>query len=74
MSFDHKAPAELFLEKRAKNGRGNYWRFSMAAEALRFAVEDLRTPKAPGAWLQVGDERSTAPKSSGCTKPMRKPE
>jgi len=55
MSFEYSAPVELFLAKRAKNGRGNYWRFSTAAEALRFAVEDLRTPKALGAWLQVGE-------------------
>jgi hypothetical protein len=54
MSFDYNAPAELFLAKRAKK---NYWRFTTAAEAIRFAVEDLRTPKALGAWLQVGDER-----------------
>jgi hypothetical protein len=27
------------------------------AGALRFAIEDLGTPKAFGAWLQVGDER-----------------
>jgi hypothetical protein len=35
----------------------NYQRFTTAAEAIRCAVEDLRTPKAFGAWLQVGDER-----------------
>jgi hypothetical protein len=29
----------------------------MAAEALRFAVKDLRTPKAFGARLEVEDER-----------------
>ena len=34
MSFDYSAPAELFLAKRTENGRGNYWRFSTAAEAL----------------------------------------
>jgi hypothetical protein len=28
-----------------------------AAEVIRYAVEDLRTPRAFGAWLQVGDER-----------------
>ena len=57
MSFDYTAPAELFLAKRPKNGRKNYQRFTTAAEAIRYAVEDLRTPKAFGAWLQVGDER-----------------
>ena len=35
----------------------NYRRFTTAAEAIRYAVEDLRTPKALGAWLQVADER-----------------
>ena len=68
-SFDYSAPAELFLAKPTKGSRTKYWRFATAAEALRYAVEDLRTPKAFGAWLEVGDERSTAAKSSACTKP-----
>jgi hypothetical protein len=54
MSFDYNVPAELFLAKRPKNGRENYRRFATAAEAIRYAVEDLRTR---GAWLEVGDER-----------------
>jgi hypothetical protein len=57
MSFDYSAPAELFLAKPAKGCRTKYRRFTTAAEALRFAVEDLQTPKAFGVWLQVGDER-----------------
>jgi hypothetical protein len=57
MSFDYTAPAELFLAKRTKSSRENYCRFATAAEAIRQAVETLRTPKALGAWLQVGDER-----------------
>ena len=56
-SFDYTAPAELFLSKPAKGSRTKYRRFATAAEALRYAVEDLRTPKAFGAWLEVGDER-----------------
>jgi hypothetical protein len=55
--FDYNAPAELFLAKRTKSSRENYRRFATAAEAIRYAVEDLRTPRAFGAWLQVGDER-----------------
>jgi hypothetical protein len=55
--FDYSAPAELFLAKRTKASRQKYRRFETAAEALRYAVEDLRTPKAFGAWLEVGDER-----------------
>jgi hypothetical protein len=57
MPIDYTAPAELFLAKRTKNGRENYRRFTTAAEAIRYAVEDSRTPKALGAWLEVGDER-----------------
>jgi hypothetical protein len=52
MSFDYNAPAELFLAKCTKNGRENYRRFATAAEAIRYAVETLRTPKAFGAWLE----------------------
>jgi hypothetical protein len=55
--FDYNAPAELFLAKRGKSNRENYRRFATAAEAIRYAVEDLRVPKAFGVWLQVGDER-----------------
>ena len=46
-SFDYNAPAELFLAKPANH----------CGWALRYAVEDLRTPLAFGAWLQVGDDR-----------------
>jgi hypothetical protein len=55
--FNHHAPAELFLAKPMKGSRTKYRRFATAAEAIRYAVEDLRTPRAFGAWLQVGDER-----------------
>ena len=57
MAFDYDAPAELFLAKRTKRRREKYRRFATAAEAIRYAVEDLRTPRAFGAWLEVGDER-----------------
>ena len=35
-----------------KGSRTKYRRFATAAEAIRYAVEDLRTPRAVGAWLQ----------------------
>ena len=57
MHFDYNAPAELFLAKRTKNSREKYRRFATAAEAIRYAVETLRAPRALGAWMQVGDER-----------------
>jgi hypothetical protein len=56
-SFEYHAPAELFLAKPIKGSRTKYRRFATAAEAIRYAVEDLRTPKAFGAHLEVGDER-----------------
>jgi hypothetical protein len=56
-SFDYNAGAELFLAKPGKGRRTKYRRFATTAEALRYAVEDLRTPRAFVAWLQGGDER-----------------
>ena len=38
MSFDYRAPAEIFLAKRTKNGPANYWRFAtrlMQSNAIR---------------------------------------
>jgi hypothetical protein len=40
-----------------KDSSTKYRRFATAAEAIRYAVEVLRTPKAFGAHLEVGDER-----------------
>jgi len=76
-SFDYNAPAELFLAKPARGSRTKYWRFATAAEALRYAVEVLRTPKAFGAWLEVGDERFNSSEIQrlyeGDDYPLRKP-
>ena len=48
------------------------------AEALRYAVENLRTPKAFGAWLEVGDERFNSGEIQrlyeAADYPLRKPE
>jgi Arc/MetJ-type ribon-helix-helix transcriptional regulator len=74
MSFDYDAPAELFLAKRIKRSREKYWRFATAAEAIRYAVEDLRTPKAFGAWLQVGDERFNSSEIERLYEALPKPE
>ena len=73
-SFDYTAPAELFLSKPAKGSRTKYRRFATAAEALRYAVEDLRTPKAFGAWLQIGDERFNSIEIERLYEALRKPE
>jgi hypothetical protein len=57
--FDYDAPAELFTAKRKGGARPplGYRRFRTAAEAIRFAIEDLSSVGTLGAWLQVGDER-----------------
>ena len=57
MDFDYRTPAELFLSKRTGRGRTKYRRFAAAAEAIRYAVEDLPALRSLGAWMQVGDER-----------------
>ena len=68
--FDYNAPAELFLAKRTNNTRARYRRFPTAAEAIRYAVEDLRTLRILGVWMQVGTNASTVMKSSAYTRPL----
>jgi hypothetical protein len=74
MSFDYNARAELFLAKRTGSSRDNYRRFATAAEAIRYAVETLRTPKAFGAWLQVRDERFNSTEIERLYEALPKPE
>jgi hypothetical protein len=59
MKFDYRSPAELFTAKRKGGARQplGYRRFDTAAEAIRFAVEELPAVRTLGAWLQVGDDR-----------------
>jgi hypothetical protein len=49
-------------------------RSATAAEALRYAVEDLGTPKAFGAWLQIGDERFNSTEIERLYEALCKPE
>ena len=44
------------------------------AEAIRYAVETLRTPKAFGAWLEVGDERFNSAEIERLYEALPKPE
>jgi hypothetical protein len=58
-AFDYGASAELF-SSRGRSGRRqplDYRRFASAAEALRFAIEDLAPRFFVGAYLQVEESR-----------------
>jgi hypothetical protein len=55
VSFDYSSPAELYLSRRRRR-HTDYRRFATAAEAVRYAFEELRTRRSRGAWIQVGDD------------------
>jgi len=56
--FNFNAPAELF-PSRIKKGRKltRYRRFDTAAEAIRFAVEEIAPPALLGTYLEVEETR-----------------
>ena len=57
--FDYKAEAELFPSRNRKSRRQpiGYKRFGHAADAIRFAIEELPPEFFPGACLEVDEER-----------------
>ena len=57
--FDYNAAAELFAAKRRLPGRRpfGYKRFEQAADAVRFAIEDLPPESLAGAFLEVDERR-----------------
>ena len=56
--FNFSAAAELFPSRNRKvASKVKYRRFDKAAEAIRFAVEDMPEPLLLGATIQIGDER-----------------
>jgi hypothetical protein len=57
--FDYEAVAELFPARSRKFNRqlARYRQFDRAADALRFAIEELPAPLFLGAYLEVEEER-----------------
>jgi hypothetical protein len=58
-SFDYSSQAELFAARTWKSRLhpSGYKRFSCAADAIRFAMEDLPRDVLLGSYLQVEDDR-----------------
>jgi hypothetical protein len=58
-AFDYGSEAELFStrNRRARKRPVGYRRFERAAEAIRFAIEELPPASLLGAYLQVDEAR-----------------
>lgn len=57
-NFNFNARAELFASRRyAKTNQTQYRRFSTAAEAVQFVIEELPVPARAGSYLEVDEQR-----------------
>ena len=57
-TFDFSAPAELFPSRNRKvASKIKYRRFDKAADAIRFAIEEMPEPLLLGATIQIDDQR-----------------
>jgi hypothetical protein len=58
-TFDYYAEAGLFPSKThtPRRKRVGYKRFTRAADAIRFAIEELPPKSLTGTWLEVGEDR-----------------
>jgi hypothetical protein len=56
--FDYNAPAELYPGRsRNSSKKIGYRRFETAADAIRFAIEDLPEPLLLGACIEIDERR-----------------
>ena len=56
--FNYDAPAELFPSRNNKVAKKvKYRSFDRAAEAIRFAVEELPEPLLLGAYIEIDEKR-----------------
>jgi hypothetical protein len=67
VTFDYNAAAELFPPRLRKSPHRQfgYRRFAMAADAVRFAIEELPPELLSGAVLEVDGERYVSPAGGG---------
>ena len=59
-AFNYDAEAGLFPSRGMRGRPVGYRRFARAADAIRFAIEELPAQALVGAWLEVSEERYDA--------------